>query len=94
MGDTTMDVVELAEKAPADLYILTGDEIPFIQDGLRDGEHIRHAMHKRFLEELGVRDIPFIEVRGSIHERVRKATEAIEALPKKTIQLYKEEYAL
>lgn len=30
------------------LYVLTGDGIPFVHDGLRDGEFICHDMHARF----------------------------------------------
>jgi len=34
------------------IYILTKPNVPFVQDGLRDGEHIRDWMYERFLEEL------------------------------------------
>jgi HTH-type transcriptional repressor of NAD biosynthesis genes len=34
------------------IYILTKPNVPFVQDGLRDGEHIREWMYKRFIEEL------------------------------------------
>lgn len=52
MGTTSKKVAALAKKNTYALYILTGDEIPFVQDGMRDGEHIRHAMHKCFVQEL------------------------------------------
>ncbi|MCR2828182.1 AAA family ATPase [Microbacterium sp. zg.Y909] len=58
-----------AAHAP-DLYLLTGDEIPFVQDGMRDGEHIRHAMQDRFRETLTGQDTPWAEVRGTVAERV------------------------
>lgn len=61
------------------LYIVTGDEIPFEQDGMRDGEHIRHAMHTRFIEELNKRALPYILVRGSLKKRLQKSCEAIDA---------------
>ncbi len=50
--------------------ILTGDDIPFEQDGIRDGEAIRHAMQARFREELRKTDVPWIEVRGSVAQRL------------------------
>lgn len=65
-----------AAHAPA-LYILTGDEIPFVQDGTRDGEHIRHAMQERFRDILTGQDAPWVEVRGSVEERVAAALPAI-----------------
>lgn len=53
--------------------ILTGDEIPFVQDGIRDGEHIRQAMQGRFREILSnpeAQGAPWIEVHGSVEERL------------------------
>lgn len=66
-----------AAHRPA-LYILTGDEIPFTQDGWRDGEHIRHAMQDRFREVLAAQPAPWLEVRGSVAERVAAARPAID----------------
>lgn len=59
------------------LYVLTGDEIPFVQDGMRDGEHIRHAMQRRFREVLAEQPVPWLEVRGSVAERVAAALPAV-----------------
>jgi HTH-type transcriptional regulator, transcriptional repressor of NAD biosynthesis genes len=62
------------------LYIVTDTDIPFVQDGTRDGEHIRQAMHKRFIQELKFRHLNFMVVSGSPTERVKKAIERIEKL--------------
>lgn len=51
-GTITPEMEKLATARPVDFYIVTGDEIPFVQDGIRDGEHIRHDMHNRIIEEL------------------------------------------
>lgn len=90
MGNVTEDVTKLAECAPADLYILTGDEIPFVQDGLRDGEHIRHHMHMRFESELQKLGTPFILVRGTLENRLSQSIHEIDRIEHKTIDLYKE----
>ncbi len=66
--------------ARCDLYLLTGDEIPFVQDGLRDGEHLRHEMHRWFEEALRAQDTPWLLLRGSLEERVAEAAAAIDAL--------------
>ena len=63
-----------------DLYLLTGDEIPFVQDGLRDGEHLRHAMQDRFREVLAAQDAPWVEVRGTPAERLAQALALVEPL--------------
>lgn len=70
-----------------DLYLLTDVDIPFFQDGTRDGEHVRHSMHRRFEEELRKRNRPYILLSG-IHEvRFKKAIEGCERVLKETIFL-------
>lgn len=64
------------DRPPA-LYLLTGDEIPFVQDGMRDGEHIRHDMQQRFRDELASQRVPWVEVRGTREERVVQPLQAI-----------------
>lgn len=90
MGHTTAAVRELATAAPADLYVLTSDDIPFVQDGIRDGEHIRHQMHADFETALQALDVPHIVVTGTKKQRLSQALNAIAQLPSKKIPLYKE----
>jgi NadR type nicotinamide-nucleotide adenylyltransferase len=80
MGTRSPEVERIASRRHYDLYILTGDEIPFVQDGLRDGEHIRHAMHARFVERLTEDKKNFIIVTGSREERLQTAIVAIDSL--------------
>ncbi len=61
------------------LYILTAwRDVPFEQDGLRDGEHIRSWMHDQFVKELNRHGLPWIEVSGSPAERLVLAVSEIE----------------
>ena len=80
MGLTSPALEELAKFCRADLYVLTGDEIPFVQDGLRDGESIRHEMHRWFEEALGRQAVPWISVRGILAERLTQAIAACSGL--------------
>ncbi len=80
MGSLDPSVDALARGRRYDLVILTGDEIPFVDDGMRDGEHIRHAMQARFREMLEQEGIQYIEVSGSIEERLAQAIPACEQL--------------
>jgi len=82
MGYTSPDVQAIADKDIVDMYILTGDEIPFVQDGTRDGEHLRHAMHEHFLESLQHQHIPFVVVTGSKRTRLNKSVQEINDLLK------------
>ena len=59
------------------LYVLTGDEIPFVQDGTRDGEHIRAHMQAGFRAVLAGQSVPWLEVRGDVATRVRAALPAV-----------------
>lgn len=62
---------------PPALYLLTADDIPFVQDGTRDGEHLRAAMAERFRDVLADQPVPWIEVRGSRAERLARAVPAV-----------------
>ncbi|MCL2423853.1 MAG: AAA family ATPase, partial [Micrococcales bacterium] len=61
-----------------ELVVLTGDEIPFVQDGLRDGEHVRHGMHQRLRSELAARNLPWLEVHGDVVARVAQVLAALD----------------
>ncbi len=80
MGEMSEAVEHIANQSQHDLYLLTGDEIPFEQDGTRDGEHIRHDMHKRFEEKLKETNRPYILLRGTHEERMKEAIAAIDTL--------------
>ena len=73
MGTEDERLINFAKTCRADLYLLTGDEIPFVQDRLRDGEHLRHDMHRWFEEALEKQDVPWRLVRGPRDERVAQA---------------------
>ena len=78
MGERSAVVEKIANSRHYDLYLLTGDEIPFVHDGLRDGEHIRHDMHKTFVSRLTESKRPFILMTGSREERLTKAIQIID----------------
>ncbi|MEO7446978.1 MAG: AAA family ATPase, partial [Humibacillus sp.] len=79
VGSSSPTVRALADARPTPaLYVLTGDEIPFVQDGMRDGEHVRAGMQARLREELAVRGVPWVEVRGSHEARLAAATAAVD----------------
>lgn len=78
MGGDDPRLTAFAARCRADLYVLTGDEIPFVQDGLRDGEHLRHEMHHWFEEALAAQPVPWLQVRGSPQERLLAVLQRIE----------------
>lgn len=72
--DAVLDAV--GRQSRADLYLLTGDEIPFVQDGLRDGEAIRHEMHRWFVEALDSQPVPWSLLSGDPQTRLAAAIRA------------------
>lgn len=80
MGRTTGAVQAIAAEDTAAYYFLTGDEIPFVQDGTRDGEHIRHDMHEDFERMLSSMEVPYTLLRGPKVDRLHKATAIIDKL--------------
>ncbi len=80
LGAGSPDVARLAATRSYALYILTGDDIPFVQDGTRDGEHVRAWMTGRFRQALQARTQEWIEVAGGRGERLAAATARIDAL--------------
>ena len=61
------------------IYILTKPNVPFVQDGLRDGEHIRDWMYNRFLEELANKKMNYYLIDSpNYEERVNRVIEIIE----------------
>ncbi len=77
VGTPSPQVLTIAAAHRPTLYVLTSDEIPFVQDGLRDGEHLRHAMAQRFRDVLHGQSVPFVEVHGTVPERVDAAMAAL-----------------
>ncbi|MEZ5179983.1 MAG: AAA family ATPase, partial [Acidimicrobiales bacterium] len=79
VGHRSPAVESLGRHHP--LYLLTHHEgVPFEQDGMRDGEHIRTWMTGRFEETLAETGRRFVVLHGSIRERVDRAMEAVDEL--------------
>jgi HTH-type transcriptional repressor of NAD biosynthesis genes len=61
------------------IYILTKPNVAFIQDGLRDGEHIRDWMYNKFLEEFKNKKIKYYIIDSpNYDERIIQAIKIIE----------------
>jgi HTH-type transcriptional regulator, transcriptional repressor of NAD biosynthesis genes len=82
MGSRSSEVEVIAAPRRYDLYLLTDVDIPFVQDGYRDGENIRLWMHGVFLEELAKSDKSFALLSGSHEARLAKAISLIDPLLK------------
>lgn len=77
MGSKLEEIADMARNRKPSLYILTSDDIPFVQDGYRDGEHIRAWMTNRFRDELSQNNLPWVEVSGTRLQRIESSMAAI-----------------
>ncbi|MDF2937005.1 MAG: cytidyltransferase-related domain protein [Paenibacillaceae bacterium] len=60
-----------------DLFFLCDDDIPYDDTWDRSGEQKRSVFHKQIIADLKERRIPYITLRGSLEERMRKVDEVL-----------------
>lgn len=87
MDFQSKEVENIGSQSKVHLYILTAPDIPFVQDGVRDGEHLRHAMHINFKKRLESMDIPYILVKGTLKQRLQQSISTVNNLLKETVAL-------
>jgi HTH-type transcriptional repressor of NAD biosynthesis genes len=78
------EVDPILEKAALEnnysLYILTGTDVPWVADDLRDAPDEREEMYEFFRGILMHYDLPFITVKGNEEERMKKVVPIIDAM--------------
>lgn len=74
------DVEAIAATHRHDLYLLTDCDLPFVQDGLRDGETIRQWMTRRFEDVLTERGFPWVKISGTGEQRLSAAISEVNKL--------------
>lgn len=79
-GQAPAEITELADSRMAHLYLVTGLDVPWVADNLRDSPGQREHFHQRFCEELTARGLPFIVLDGPHEHRLRQAVAAVEGL--------------
>jgi NadR type nicotinamide-nucleotide adenylyltransferase len=89
MGSRCAAVDAVGARDRADLYLLAEPDFPFVQDGVRDGEHIRDWMHDRFVEELAWlrTPVPVVRLRGTLASRLAAAASAVEDVLRRPFDL-------
>ena len=80
VGKRSVEVEALSDHRRYAHTFVTDVDIPFVQDGLRDGESIRTSMHGLFIERLGRAGQPFTVVRGDVDARVQAAVAVIDEI--------------
>lgn len=81
LGTRNPKIDAIADELHHDLWLLTDHRgVPFEDDGLRDGEHLRPWMTARFREELRRTGRRFVEITGAREDRLAAAVAAVDAL--------------
>lgn len=82
MGHTTPEVIAASSRSNRSLYILTPhDGVPFVQDGIRDGAHLRAEMTRAFTDGLAEQPTPYVVLDSADPEqRLAIAVGEIDAL--------------
>ena len=80
VGYPSRQVIDIARRRSYPLCLLTDCDIPFVQDGTRDGEHKRIWMTQRFKEELTAAGATWKLLSGSIDQRMEVAVREIESV--------------
>ena len=62
------------------LYVVPFPDTPYVQDEIRDAEHLRFWMYERFVEEIEKLGVPHVVLQGTFDERYEQAIAAIDAL--------------
>ena len=78
-------VDSIGQQSKADLYLVTAPDVPFVQDGFRDGQHIRNWMHDRFAEQLANlhqsnRAVRIVQIQGSFEQRLAAAIASVDRM--------------
>ncbi|MEV7445590.1 AAA family ATPase [Streptomyces sp. NPDC091204] len=80
-GGRNPEVERIAARSRRDLYLLTDHaDVPFEDDGLRDGPQLRPWMTERFRAELERTGRRFLVVRGDRAARLETAVRAVDEL--------------
>jgi len=79
-GMRNAQVDAIGARDIVDLYLIPSPDVPFVQDGVRDGEKIRDWMHTRFLELICADGTPLVLITGPYDTRLAQATAAIDRL--------------
>lgn len=77
LGFYAQTLEQITDARHYDLYILTEPDFGFIQDGTREGKHIRLEMHQWFIDVLTQKGKQHITVEGAHQQRMAKATREI-----------------
>lgn len=82
-GRCSNEIMKEYNNRTYDLYLLTGIDIPWKEDGQREHPEFRQYFYNAFKSELERKEANMVEISGDHYTRQRKAVTAINQLLKK-----------
>lgn len=79
-GTRHPEVDGIGARDSVELYLVPSPDVPFVDDGVRDGERIRDWMHARFIELIEADGTPHVLIAGPHETRLPQAIAAINTL--------------
>jgi nicotinamide riboside kinase len=78
-GSAKQLLIEMAQRAETryDLTFVCGDDIPYHDDGTREGDEHRHQFQKMIIDDLNRRGIKYTILNGSLEARAAQIDEAL-----------------
>ena len=80
LGSSSTQVVKLAQSRSYDLICLCRPDIPFVQDGVRDGPQSREAVYQLLTTLLTHTGLSFLDLSGDLQARTSIVLNALKAL--------------
>lgn len=77
-GKSPSIVLDALSEKRYDLFVLCGTDVPWAPDPLRENPMERDVLYRIYLNELVGLELPFIEVKGPVQDRLRQVDEAIQ----------------
>lgn len=75
-GQADAQLLKLADRRYAQVFLCAAD-FPFVQDGTRQGASFRAHQQQWYREQLAARNIPYIELTGSVTAREQQVLNAL-----------------
>ena len=70
-------MVKLAETR-YHYFFLCGDDIPYVEDGTREGDTQRHVFQRQIIQDLKDRGVHYVELLGDLQTRTLKVKEVLD----------------
>lgn len=83
-GKATDNLEKWANEARSryDIFFLCGTDIPYEETPEREGDEQRHIFQSQIKSELITRGIPFIELKGTLQERIKRIKNVLDSFEK------------